>query len=155
MGPSKPMHRAIPRPPPKRLPAEIKQDAEETPQQDQGHIRHDRRHKARLNHPRSNELRESVPPHVLVDGDGDHQGAGDGLVGVDGVGGRHGGERGDLDAGGGVADDDDGFPGPSFFGVSAVFSLMSVFGNLLLLVTEGSDEVAEKHEADVGNCGPY
>jgi hypothetical protein len=127
------MNITLPTPPPKRLPLEIKHKSKQTPQRDQPHIRHDRRHKPALLHPRRDELCEPIPPDVLVDGDGDHERAGHGFVRVDGVGGQHARQGGDLDAGAGVADDDDGLPAPFVF------------------VAEGDDEVAEHHYEDVGD----
>jgi hypothetical protein len=100
------MHPIIPAPPAESLPIEVKQYPEKTPQRNQTHIRHNRRHKTRLVDPRRDELREAVAPDVFVDGDGDHERAGHGFVRVDRVGRGHGGKRGDLDPGAGVADDD-------------------------------------------------
>jgi hypothetical protein len=127
------MNIAIPTPPPERLPVEVKHKPKQTPQRNQPHIRHNRRHKPALLHPRRDELRKPIPPDVLVDRDSDHERASDGFVRVDGVGGEHAGEGGDLDAGAGVADDDDGLPIP------------------FVLVAEGNDEVAEHHYEDVGD----
>jgi len=124
---------AIPTPPPKSLPVEVKHKPKQTPQRDQPHVRHNRRHKPALLHPRRDEFRKPIPPDVLVDRDSNHERAGDGLVRVDGVGGEHARESGDLDAGAGVADNDDGLPVP------------------FVLVAEGDDEVAEHHYEDVGD----
>ena len=51
---------------------------------------------------------------ILVDGDGDEERAGDGLIRVDGVRTGHGRERCDLDAGAGPADHNGRRPGPLF-----------------------------------------
>jgi hypothetical protein len=121
------MNPTPPSPPPKRLPLEIKQKPKQTPQRNQTHIRHNRRHKPALLHPRRDKLRKPIAPNILVHRNGYHERPSDGFVRVDGVGGQHAGESGDLDAGARVADDDDGLPGP-FVGVA-----------------EGYDEVAEDH----------
>jgi hypothetical protein len=126
------MNITTPTPPPKRLPLEIKQKPKQTPQRNKTHVRHNRRQKPALLHPRRDELRKPVAPDVLVNRDRYHQGSSDRLIRVDGVGGEHAREGGDLDAGAGVADDDDRFPRP------------------FALVAEGDDEVAEDHYEDVG-----
>lgn len=89
----------------KRLPIVPKQHAKKTPQRNKAHVGHDGRHVAAADDPGRDELAEAVAPDVLVDGDGDEDGAADGLVRVDGVGAGDGGEGGDLDAGAGEADD--------------------------------------------------
>lgn len=61
------------------------------------------------------EVDSPVTPDILVHGDGDKEGAGDGLVRVDGVGADDGWDGGDLDAGGAEGDDDDCLPGPLSF----------------------------------------
>lgn len=55
------MHRAITTPSSERLPFIIEQESKQAPQRDQAHVRHDRRHKARLLYPGSDESTE-VPP---------------------------------------------------------------------------------------------
>jgi len=74
------MDRAILAPSPECLAEVVEQDAERTPQNDQAHVRHDRRHEAGLLDPNDDELRKAVPPEVLVDGDGDHERACDWLI---------------------------------------------------------------------------
>ena len=111
------------------------QQTRRTEQERQAHVRHDRWQEPGLLDPRADELGETVAPEVLVDGDGDEDGTGDGFVAVDGVGADDGGDGSDLDSGAGEADDDDGFPGP------------------FVLVAEGHDEIAEEHDEDVGEEG--
>lgn len=110
-------------------------DTEETPQGDERHVGHDRRDEAGLDGPRCDELGEAVTPNILVDGDGDEDAAGNGFVGVDGVGGGDGGQGSDLDTSAGVAEPDDEAVVPG------------------VLVTESDDEVAEDHDGDVGDHG--
>nr|POE97710.1 hypothetical protein CFP56_76180 [Quercus suber] len=76
---------AVPRPSTESFATEIEQDAEETPQRGEGHVGHDGRHGAGLLDPGRDEFRETVTPHILIDGDGDHERARDGFVGVDRV----------------------------------------------------------------------
>lgn len=90
------MHTTLPRPPPHLLPQSIKHNPKRTPQENQTHIQHDRRHKPRLLDPGRNELRKPIPPNILIDGDGDHDTARNRLVAVDGVRRRDGGDRRDL-----------------------------------------------------------
>ena len=119
----------------KRLALIVKQDAEQTPQQHQRSIRHDGRNESRLLHPRCDEFGETVAPDVLVYGDGDEEGAGDWLVGIDGVGGYDGGDGRDLHAGGAEGDYDDDLPGPFSFHA------------------DGGDDVADVHYYHVGDHG--
>ena len=105
------MNATLRRPLPKHLALPPEQHAKRTPQKDETHVRHDGRQIPARHDPRRDELAEAVAPHVLVDGDGDEDAARDGLVAVDGVGRGDGGQRGDLDAGAGEADDDDGLDG--------------------------------------------
>lgn len=127
------MHIAILSPPSKGLPLIVEQDTEKTPQQDQTPIRHDRRNIPIGNNPLGNELAESITPHILVDRDGDEQTARNRLVAVDCICGYDTRESGDLDASAGVADQDDGFPGP------------------VVLVAHADDDVAEVHDDNVGD----
>ena len=129
------MHTTILTPPPKRLPLPPKQPPKQAPQQNQTRIRHNRRNKPILLRPHRNKLAKPIPPNVLIDRDAHKQATCHGLVAIDGVGGGDGGERGDLDAGAGEADDDDGFPGP------------------VVLVADGHDDVAQVHDYDVGYHG--
>ena len=129
------MHIRVLGPLPKRLPLEIEQNAHATEQGDQRRVRHDRLDIAGLDDPRGQELGVAIAPDVLVDGDGDEETAGHGLVAVDGVGRDDGRERRDLDPGTGVADDDDGGPWP------------------VVLVAEGDDEVAQDADHDVRDHG--
>jgi len=122
---------AVLSPPTERLAAEVKDDSEQTEEQHERTVGHDGRNVAVLGDPVVDKHRESVTPDVLVDGDGDEQAAGDGLVTVDGVGRDHGGQSGDLDAGARVADDDDDGPVP------------------VVLVADRHDDVAEVHDQDV------
>lgn len=129
------VHLVVPRPPPERLPVEPEQDAEGAPQRRERHVEHDRWDVARADDPRCHELGEPVAPEVLVDGDGDEDAAGDGLVRVDGIGGGDAGDGGDLDTGARVADDDDDAPVPR------------------VLVADSVDDVAENHDEHVGDHG--
>jgi len=122
---------AILGPLPEGLAAEPEQHAEQAPQRDERHVGHDGWDVAGLDGPGGDELAEAVAPDVLVDGDGDEDGAGDGLVAVDGVGGGDGGESGDLDTGAGVTDDDNHLPVPC------------------MLIAKGDDEVADYHDNDI------
>ena len=70
------------RPLPKRLAIIPEDDPAQTPQGNQTHVCHDRRDVSILGGPRSNELRESVTPDILVDRDGNEDGSRDGLVGI-------------------------------------------------------------------------
>ena len=76
----------MPRPLPERLAVIPENNGCQTPQDDQTHVRHDRRDISALDDPWSYELREAVAPDVFVDCNRDEDGAGDRLVGVDGVG---------------------------------------------------------------------
>lgn len=91
------------RPTPKSLPKKPKDNPTTTPQRNQTHIRHDGWDVPALFDPGRNELAEAVAPDVLIDCDGDEDGACDWFVGVDCVGGGDGGEGCDLDTGAGVA----------------------------------------------------
>ena len=99
------MHLTPPTPIPKPLPAKPKHDPKKTPQRNEAHVRHDGRHVTLGDDPGRDEFGEAVAPDVFVDGDADEDGAADGLVAVDGVGGGDGGEGSYLDAGAGEADD--------------------------------------------------
>lgn len=127
------MHITLAGPAPHLLPPHIKHDPERTPQKDQTHVQHDRRHEPALLDPRRDELGEPIPPHILVDRDRDHDRASDRLIAVHGV--RRGNSRdgGDLDAGTREADQHDRLPRP------------------LVLHAEGDDEVAQQHDQHVGH----
>ena len=101
------MHGRVPRQPPQALAPEVEEDAKAAPEEDERHVQHDGRHETASNGPRCDEFRKAIAPDVLVDRDGDEDGAGDGLVAVDRVRGGDGGDGSDLDPGAGVADDDD------------------------------------------------
>lgn len=77
------MHLAIFTPPSESLAFVVKQYAEETPQYNQTHVRHDRRNIPGFDDPRSDELREAISPNILVDGDGHKDATANGLVRVD------------------------------------------------------------------------
>ena len=81
------MHTTIPRPLPKSLSTIVKRDCKKTPEENQTHIQHNRRHKPIFLNPRSDELRKSISPHVLVDCDGHEDRTGDGFVAINAVGG--------------------------------------------------------------------
>jgi len=102
------MHTTVPRPRPKSLTIEVKDNATCTPQENQRHVQHNRRHIASTDDPWRDELAETVAPHVLVDCDGHEDAARNGLVAVDAVCGRDGGYGGDLDASACVPDYHDG-----------------------------------------------
>lgn len=95
------------RPFPAPLTPEVKGDAKQAPQCEEAHVQHNGREIAILLYPRRDELAKSVAPDVLVDGDGDKERAGYGLVAVDSVGTGNGGERRDLNPGSSVAYYDD------------------------------------------------
>ena len=147
------MHTRPTTPLPERLPIIKVPNPRQTKQRRQRHVRHDRRHEPSLHRPGRDELGETVAPDVLVDGDGNEDGAGDGLVGVDAVGRGDGGEGGDLDAGACVADYHDWLvgmlikrvDGEGRGGDGAYLPVP------LLLVSERDDEVSEDHQADVGD----
>jgi hypothetical protein len=101
------VHARLPTPLPESLPNKIKDNTKRAPQEDQAHIEHDGRYNACLDRPRRNELRKAVAPEILINGDGDEDGARDGLIAVNCVGGGDGGDAGDLDAGAGEANDYD------------------------------------------------
>ena len=101
------MQGRVPRQPPQALAPEVEEDAKAAPEEDERHVQHDGRQETASNGPRRDEFRKSIAPDVLVDRDGDEDGAGDGLVAVDRVRGGDGGDGSDLDPGAGVADDDD------------------------------------------------
>lgn len=86
------MHGRVAGPSSERLSLVVEQDAEETPQQHQRAVCHDWWDKSSFFDPRGNELGEAVAPDVLVDGDGNEEGASDGFVRVYGVGGYDGGD---------------------------------------------------------------
>lgn len=98
----------VPAPFSERLADKVEENTERAPQKDERHVQHDGRDEAARNGPRRDELAEPVAPDVLVDGDGDENGAGDGFVAVNSIGGGDGRDGGDLDAGTGVANNDDG-----------------------------------------------
>lgn len=92
------MDRRLGRPPSELLSIEVEWNRAKTPQRRQAHVQHDRLDEPLLHDPWRDELAEAISPEVLVDGDGDKDRAGHGLVAVDGVGAGDGGEGGDLDA---------------------------------------------------------
>lgn len=77
------MHLAILSPPPECLTLVVEQYAEETPQCNQAHVRHDWRNVSRFDDPWSDEFREAISPNILVDGDGHKNAAADWLVRID------------------------------------------------------------------------
>ena len=79
------MHAGVPAPLPERLANKVEQDAKRAPQEDKRHVQHDGRDEAAGNGPWCDEFAKAVAPEVLVDSDGDEDGAGDGPVAVDGV----------------------------------------------------------------------
>lgn len=80
------MNLRVPRPLPERLSKVPKYNTKQTPQRDETHIRHNRRNISTLNNPRRNEFTESIPPHILVDGDSHENGSRDWFIRVDGIG---------------------------------------------------------------------
>lgn len=76
----------VARPLPERLPVIPEDDAAGTPQDTQRHVRHDRRDVPALDDPGCDKLRETIPPQVLVDGDGHEDGTGHWFVRVDRIG---------------------------------------------------------------------
>jgi len=98
------MHLRMPGPLPARLPKVPKHNAHEAEERNEGRVGHDGRHVAALLAPGGDELGEAVAPDVLVDRDGHEDGARNGLVGIDRVGGGDCGQGGNLDARAGVAD---------------------------------------------------
>lgn len=110
-------------------------DSAQAPQEYERAVRHDGRNVSRFDDPRRNEFGEAVTPDVLVDGNGNKEGASNWLVGVNSVGGHNRWDRGDLDAGCGKRDDDDRLPRP------------------LPLVADCCDNVADVHDDDVRNHG--
>jgi len=70
---------------PERLPEEPENDSTARPHCNQRHIRHYWRYIPALEDPRRYELRETISPHVLVDGDGYKDGASHGLVRINGI----------------------------------------------------------------------
>lgn len=104
--PSQVMHRIILGPLAEGLTHVIEQDTKSTPKEDERHVQHDGRHVAVCNDPRGDELAEAIAPQVLVDGDGDEDATGHGLVTVHGVCGCDGWNRSDLNPGTCVSDDD-------------------------------------------------
>lgn len=127
------MHGRVAGPSSERLALVVEQDAEETPQQHQRPVCHDRWDKSSFFNPRGDEFGETIAPDVLVDRDSNEQRASDWFVRVYGVGGYDGGDRGDLDAGGTEGDNDDDLPGPFSFHA------------------DGGDDVADVHDDHVGD----
>ena len=74
------VHRAVLRPSSEGLPKIVERDAEQAPESDKTHVRHDRRDVSRLQYPWRDEFSEAVTPNVLIDSNGDHERAGDGFV---------------------------------------------------------------------------
>ena len=103
----------VPGPLSERLSKEIKDDSTCTEQEYQTHVGHDRWDEASGDGPWCDELGETVAPDVLINGNGDHDRAGNRLIAVDGISGRNGRYGGDLNTRTGVADDDDGLVGLS------------------------------------------
>ena len=151
------MHHIARRPPTKRLSIVIEHNPARTEHKSQTHVHHDGPDEADVLGPGGDELGEAVAPEVLVDGDGDEDAAGDGLVAVDAVGAADRGDGGDLDADQRVADDDDCL----FFARGLVKSgtptdvggERTYFPAPLLLVAEGDDEVPEEHDDGVWDQG--
>ena len=102
------MHAGVPAPLPEFLADKVEQDAKRAPQEDERHVQHDGRDEAIGNGPWGDELAEAVTPNVLVNSDGDEDGAGDRLVAVNCIGGGDGGDGGDLNTSAGIADDNNG-----------------------------------------------
>ena len=105
------MHVTMLCPFPESLPIIEKQDPEQAPEGNQGHVGHDGWHVPAGNDPWRDEFGEAVAPDVLVDRDTDEHATGDGFVAVDGVGGGNSGESGYLDTGASIANDDNGLRG--------------------------------------------
>lgn len=76
------MYLRIAGPFPERLSIEPEQDPSRAPESGQTHVHHDGWDVSRSLNPRSNELRESIAPEILVDGDGDEQRASNRFVGI-------------------------------------------------------------------------
>ena len=66
-----------------RLTIEPEDNSGATEEGYQGHVGHDWWDVSGLDDPGRDELRESISPNVLVDGDGNEDGTGDGLVRID------------------------------------------------------------------------
>ena len=77
------MHLAILAPSSESLAFVVKQNAEEAPQHNQTHVRHNWRNIPRFDDPRSNEFREAISPNILVDGDGHKDAATNRFVRID------------------------------------------------------------------------
>jgi len=70
---------------PECLSIEPEDDSGTTEEGDQGHVCHDGWDVSGLDDPGRDELRKSISPNILVDRDGNKDGTGDGLVGIDRV----------------------------------------------------------------------
>ncbi len=77
------MHLRVPCPLSERLPIEPENDPRQAEEEDQTHVRHDRRDVSALDDPRGDELREAVSPDVLVDRDGNEDRSRNRFVGID------------------------------------------------------------------------
>ena len=133
----------------------VEQDAKGAPQKDEGHVQHYGRDIAVRDDPGRDELAEAIAPQVLVDGDGDEDAAGHGLVAVHGICRGDGWDGGDLDTGTCVSDDDDDLgmcvssTGLTLVGVKKGTYLPIPF----VLIAEGNDEITKQHDQDVRNQG--
>lgn len=106
------VHVAVLGPPSERLAVVVEDDAAQAPKKDERAVGHDGRNVSRLLNPWRDELGETVSPDVLIDRDGYHERAGNGLVRVDGVGVDDTGQSGDLNASACVSDYNDWGPVP-------------------------------------------
>lgn len=127
------MHTAVLGPSAECLSLVVEENAEQAPKQDKRPIGHDWGNVSTFNDPGSDELAEAVTPHVLVDSDANEETACDRLVRIDSVSAGNTRQGGDLDTCTGVADQDDGLPGP------------------LVLVADRDNDVAEVHDDHVGD----
>ena len=69
------VHAVITRPGPEFLTIEPEDDSRKTPDRCQTHIGHDWWHVTSFDHPRRNELRETIAPQIFVDCDAHKDGA--------------------------------------------------------------------------------
>lgn len=102
------MHTRMRSPLPTLLSPEIKDDSKRAPQNYQTHIHHYGRQIAVLHGPLGDELAKAVPPEVLVDGDSDKDRASSWLVTINRICACYCWEGGDLYAGAGISNNDDG-----------------------------------------------
>lgn len=86
-------------------------------------------------HPSRVYIPNTITPDILIHRNGDEQGPRDGLVAVNGVGGRNGRQRGDLHAEAAPPDHDNDLPRP------------------VVVVADRGDDAADDHDGDVGDHG--